>query len=303
MRIGIMAGAGDGWISTRWSRRPQRARGGGLRELLAGEHLLLRRDHGARGDRPRDAAASSSAPRWCRRYPRHPARDRAAGAHGERGHRRALHARHRPLAPDRDRGHVRALLRAARAPHGRVPRGADAAAARRAGRAQGRGVPGARRAVQVPGGAPVPLLVAALGPALLRPHRPPRRRHHHLDDRREDARRATPCPTLRKAAEEAGRPAPRVVAGLPIALVRDAAAARETASKQFAIYGQLPSYRAMLDREGAADAGRRGDRRRREGAARAGSRGCATPASPTSTPRWRRSRRAPPSARSSSSPA
>jgi alkanesulfonate monooxygenase SsuD/methylene tetrahydromethanopterin reductase-like flavin-dependent oxidoreductase (luciferase family) len=31
----------------------------------------------------------------------------------------------------------------------------------------------------------------------------------------------------------------------------DVAAARERAAKVFAIYGQLPSYRAMLDKEGA----------------------------------------------------
>jgi 5,10-methylenetetrahydromethanopterin reductase len=42
-----------------------------------------------------------------------------------------------------------------------------------------------------------------------------------------------------------------VVAGLPIALTRDPAAAREKAAKAFEIYGGLPSYRAMLDREGA----------------------------------------------------
>jgi hypothetical protein len=59
-------------------------------------------------------------------------------------------------------------------------------------------------------------------------------------------------PGLARAAREAGRPAPRVVAGLPIALVRDAAAARAKAAEVFSIYGQLPSYRAMLDREGAA---------------------------------------------------
>jgi hypothetical protein len=44
-----------------------------------------------------------------------------------------------------------------------------------------------------------------------------------------------------------------VIAALPFALVKDAAAAREVANKVFAIYGQLPSYRAMLDREGAAN--------------------------------------------------
>ncbi|MBS9533325.1 TIGR03564 family F420-dependent LLM class oxidoreductase [Mycobacterium sp. M1] len=61
-------------------------------------------------------------------------------------------------------------------------------------------------------------------------------------------------PTLRAAAEEAGRPADavRVVAALPVAVTDDVAALRATAAKQFAVYGQLPSYRAMLDREGYA---------------------------------------------------
>jgi alkanesulfonate monooxygenase SsuD/methylene tetrahydromethanopterin reductase-like flavin-dependent oxidoreductase (luciferase family) len=57
-------------------------------------------------------------------------------------------------------------------------------------------------------------------------------------------------PALREAAEKAGRAAPRVVAGLPIALTHDAAAAREKMGELFALYGTLPSYRAMLDREG-----------------------------------------------------
>jgi F420-dependent oxidoreductase-like protein len=43
----------------------------------------------------------------------------------------------------------------------------------------------------------------------------------------------------------------RVVAGFPISLTDDPDAAREQAAKTFAIYGELPSYRAMLDREGA----------------------------------------------------
>lgn len=60
-------------------------------------------------------------------------------------------------------------------------------------------------------------------------------------------------PTLKSATAEAGRPeAFRVVAGLPVCVTDDADAARELASRAFAIYGQLPSYRAMLDREGAA---------------------------------------------------
>lgn len=59
-------------------------------------------------------------------------------------------------------------------------------------------------------------------------------------------------PTIRAAAAEAGRPEPRIGVGLPVCVTNDAAAAREKASEVFAIYGQLPSYRAMLDREGAA---------------------------------------------------
>jgi len=43
-----------------------------------------------------------------------------------------------------------------------------------------------------------------------------------------------------------------VVASLPICLTTDLAATRERAARQFAVYGQLPNYRAMLDREGAA---------------------------------------------------
>ncbi|HVF32343.1 MAG TPA: TIGR03564 family F420-dependent LLM class oxidoreductase [Acidimicrobiales bacterium] len=62
-------------------------------------------------------------------------------------------------------------------------------------------------------------------------------------------------PTITKAAEAAGRPAPRIVAGLPVCVTEDPDAARELAARQFAVYGTLPSYRAMLDREGAADPG------------------------------------------------
>ena len=39
------------------------------------------------------------------------------------------------------------------------------------------------------------------------------------------------------------------------AITSDAAAAKETAGKMFQMYGTLPSYRAMLDREGAASPG------------------------------------------------
>ncbi|MDJ0785513.1 MAG: LLM class F420-dependent oxidoreductase [Myxococcota bacterium] len=62
-------------------------------------------------------------------------------------------------------------------------------------------------------------------------------------------------PDVRKAASEAGRGEPRIVAGFPVCLTDDAAGARESANKEFAIYGTLPSYRAMLDAEGAEGPG------------------------------------------------
>jgi alkanesulfonate monooxygenase SsuD/methylene tetrahydromethanopterin reductase-like flavin-dependent oxidoreductase (luciferase family) len=59
-------------------------------------------------------------------------------------------------------------------------------------------------------------------------------------------------PAITAAASAAGRPAPRVVCILPVCVSDDPDAARERAGRVFEIYGQLPSYRAMLDREGAA---------------------------------------------------
>jgi F420-dependent oxidoreductase-like protein len=58
-------------------------------------------------------------------------------------------------------------------------------------------------------------------------------------------------PTITQAAERAGRPAPRVMVSLPVCVTDDVAAARERAASEFQVYGFLPSYRAMLDREGA----------------------------------------------------
>lgn len=60
-------------------------------------------------------------------------------------------------------------------------------------------------------------------------------------------------PSITKAAADAGRQAPRIVAALPVS-VGDTEASRERASRDFGGYGVLPSYRAMLDREGAAGA-------------------------------------------------
>lgn len=59
-------------------------------------------------------------------------------------------------------------------------------------------------------------------------------------------------PTITRAAEEFGRPAPRVIAALPVCVTTDKEAAAQRAAKVFAVYGTLPSYRAMLDKEGAS---------------------------------------------------
>ena len=60
------------------------------------------------------------------------------------------------------------------------------------------------------------------------------------------------APRVTRAAAAAGRPDPQIVASLPVAVTEDVDAARTAAAATFAIYGGLPSYRAMLDREGAA---------------------------------------------------
>jgi 5,10-methylenetetrahydromethanopterin reductase len=58
-------------------------------------------------------------------------------------------------------------------------------------------------------------------------------------------------PTITKAAEQAGRPRPQVTVGLPVCVTADPEGARERAAQSFGFYNNLPSYRAMLDKEGA----------------------------------------------------
>lgn len=104
-------------------------------------------------------------------------------------------------------------------------------------------------AVTVPGAEPPPVLLAALGPAMLRVAGEladgavtwmtgPRTLGGHV--------------VPRLIAAGAGRPAPRVVAGLPVCVTADEPAARARIGEYFAMAGQVPEYRAMLDREGAA---------------------------------------------------
>ncbi len=57
-------------------------------------------------------------------------------------------------------------------------------------------------------------------------------------------------PKINEAASDAGRPTPAVVCSLPVWVTDNPEPARELIAKTLTIYGQLPSYRAMLDIEG-----------------------------------------------------
>jgi alkanesulfonate monooxygenase SsuD/methylene tetrahydromethanopterin reductase-like flavin-dependent oxidoreductase (luciferase family) len=58
-------------------------------------------------------------------------------------------------------------------------------------------------------------------------------------------------PTIRAAAERAGRPAPMIAAAMSVT-VTDDADARARVEQRYSAIAALPSYRAMLEREGAA---------------------------------------------------
>ena len=102
----------------------------------------------------------------------------------------------------------------------------------------------------VPKSGEVPVMLAALGPRMLR-----------LAGQRTSGTilwmtgpatvRDYIAPTINAAAAEAARPAPRIVCMLPVCVTDDADGARARTARVLQIYGQLPSYRAMLDREGA----------------------------------------------------
>jgi len=57
-------------------------------------------------------------------------------------------------------------------------------------------------------------------------------------------------PTLCAAAADAARPAPRVVAKVPFCLTEDPAGAAERIDAALGLYTQLPSYQAVLEKEG-----------------------------------------------------
>jgi F420-dependent oxidoreductase-like protein len=101
------------------------------------------------------------------------------------------------------------------------------------------------------GATPPPVLVAALGPVMLGiAARQAAGTITWMVGLRTLADHIVPV--IGAAAAKAGRPDPEVVVTLPVCITADPDAARERAGRLFSIYGQLPSYRAMLDREGAA---------------------------------------------------
>ena len=103
---------------------------------------------------------------------------------------------------------------------------------------------------RVAGGTPVPLYVAAMGPRALQ-----------LTGELADGTLpylAGPRtigefirPTIDKAAADAGRPRPRIVAAMPVAVTDDVDAARALAREALALYTTIPSYQRVLEREGA----------------------------------------------------
>jgi len=62
-------------------------------------------------------------------------------------------------------------------------------------------------------------------------------------------------PKITAAATDAGKPSPRIAVALPVCVTNDVDAARAAADKTFAIYGTLPSYAAMIEKEGASSPG------------------------------------------------
>jgi F420-dependent oxidoreductase-like protein len=107
--------------------------------------------------------------------------------------------------------------------------------------------------VRVAGGTPVPVYVAAMGPKALRvtgeladgtlPYLAgPRTIAEFIE------------PTIAKAAADAGRPKPRIIAAVPVLVSDDVDAARNFAAEQLSFYVTIPSYQKVIAREGVPSA-------------------------------------------------
>lgn len=102
----------------------------------------------------------------------------------------------------------------------------------------------------------MPVLVAALGPVMLRIA------GEHADGTSlwmadEKAIAEHIAPRINKAAAQAGKPAPRIVAGIPVTLCANSEieAAKERANRILAEAETSPNYQRLLDRGSARDVG------------------------------------------------
>jgi alkanesulfonate monooxygenase SsuD/methylene tetrahydromethanopterin reductase-like flavin-dependent oxidoreductase (luciferase family) len=57
-------------------------------------------------------------------------------------------------------------------------------------------------------------------------------------------------PTISKAAAEAGRPAPKVIAAVPVLVTDDVDEGRARAQEALEFYATIPSYAKVIEREG-----------------------------------------------------
>ena len=97
-------------------------------------------------------------------------------------------------------------------------------------------------AIDVPGADRMPVVVAALGPLMLK-----------IAGELADGTNTWmvgPKTMAKHIVPGLGRSDATIVGGVPIVLTTNVDQARETIGKSLVMYGQLPSYRAMLDREG-----------------------------------------------------
>jgi F420-dependent oxidoreductase-like protein len=103
--------------------------------------------------------------------------------------------------------------------------------------------------VRVAGGTPVPVYVAAMGPkSLLVTGELADGTLPFIAGPRAIAEFIEP--TIAKAAADAGRPKPRVIASVPVLVSDDVDSARNFAAEQLAFYAKIPSYEKVIAREG-----------------------------------------------------
>jgi F420-dependent oxidoreductase-like protein len=104
-----------------------------------------------------------------------------------------------------------------------------------------------RSILDVPGAAPVPIYLAALAPLMLRlaGERAAGTITWMGDERTHETH---VVPRLSAAATAAGRPVPRVVAGLPVAVCSDRDEGLAEAERRYGMYRDIPTYARMLAR-------------------------------------------------------